>query len=156
MKKIKLPHILTFLSLLLIYFLPALFFKVDIDFYNSLNGFHLPPWVFMTMWSIIYLTMSIFITYYIFYFKKTKNSDYKRLFFFIIINYLLQVAFVPIFFDLQNLFLSYIDALFVFVTILLITLESLVLNKKATLLLIPYLAWSIIASILSITFYLRN
>lgn len=155
MKK-YLPKLLCFVIFLLLYFLPVWIFPADMNYYASLEGPHLPPWIFTTMWSLIYLTMSAFVTYYVFYPKEKCNNETKRIKIFLIINYILQALYMPVFFKGHNLFLSYVLAIFTFVTILIITLESLLVNKKITLLTLPYLLWSAVASVMSILIYLQN
>ena len=150
------PKLVFFVIVLLLYFLPSLVFPVDVEYYKSLNGPHLPPWMFMVMWIIIYIAMSIFVTYYSFYPKEKRNAETKRLKIFIIVNYFLQALYTPVFFKWHNLFLSYVLVLFTFITILIIALESLLINKKVTLLTLPYIIWSALASVISILIYLQN
>ena len=40
--------------------LPTLIFKTDLEFYNSLVGPKIPPIVFVIVWSIIDICVSIF------------------------------------------------------------------------------------------------
>lgn len=156
MKKINLTFIISFFVSLLLYIVPGFIFKIDQDYYNSLKGPHLPSIVFIIVWSIIYILMSLFNAYYITLYKKDKNKDLWRLFLFVLINYIFNILYIPFFFILKDLFLSYIICLFIFVTIIFVALESLVFNKKITLLTIPYIIWSAFASVLSILFYLQN
>lgn len=150
------PKLVVFVIALLLYFLPSFLFPVDTSFYDSLNGPHLPSWLFVVMWIIIYITMSFFDVYYIFYPKNKRNMETKRILIFLVINYFLQALYTPIFFKLHNLFFSYILVLFTFITILIIALESLLVNKKITLLTLPYIIWSTLASVVSILIYLHN
>ena len=156
MKKINLTFIISFFVSLLLYIVPGFIFKIDQDYYNSLKGPHLPSLVFIIVWSIIYILMSLFNAYYITLYKKDKNKDLWRLFLFVLINYIFNILYIPFFFILKDLFLSYIICLFIFVTIIFVALESLVFNKKITFLTIPYIIWSAFASVLSILFYLQN
>ena len=43
--------------------LPTLIFKTDLEFYNSLVGPKIPPIVFVIVWSIIDICVSIFFFY---------------------------------------------------------------------------------------------
>ncbi len=150
------PKFVFFVIVLLLYFLPSFIFPVDVEYYKSLNGPHLPSWMFMVMWTIIYITMSIFATYYVFYPKEKRNAETKRIIVFLIVNYVLQALYTPVFFKWHNLFLSYVIVLFTFITILIIALESLLIDKKITLLTLPYIIWSALASVISILIYLQN
>ena len=55
--------VVCFFVVLFLYFLPSLIFRPDNDYYYSLAGPHLPAWVFTIAWSIIYICMSIYVTY---------------------------------------------------------------------------------------------
>lgn len=155
--KITFKNFLTFSIILLIYFLPSLIFRPDNAFYESLNGFKLPSWVFSVAWSIIYICLALFVTYHLSN-KKTDLQDgsYKRLTVFLVINYFIMASYNIVFFKMHNLFLSYIVCLFAFVTILLAIMEAALINKKISILLLPYTIWSLLASVLSIMYYLEN
>lgn len=155
-KKIfKFKYIFTFLAFICLYFLPSILFPVDIEYYYSLNGFKIVPIVFIIVWSIIYICISIFITYHIYRHKENKGS-YKRLIVFLVLNYLFMALYSFVFFKLHNLFLGYIMCLFTFLTIFLGMMEAALINKKSSLLLLPYSLWTLFASILAIMFYLEN
>lgn len=156
LKNLTLRKVLYFLTPLLLYLLPSFFFKIDKEYYYSLNGPHLPPVVFIVVWSIIYILMSIFIAYYIDLYAKTKDNSLIKLFVFIGINYVFNIMYVPLFFMFKELFLSFVTCLVIFITICLISLESLTKSKKITYLTLPYIMWSIVACIFSILFYLQN
>lgn len=156
LKRISLLNIVTFFSAMLLYFIPNLFFKVDKEFYYSLEGPHIPPIVFIIVWTIIYILMSIFITYYVDLYKKTNRKDLIKLFVYIGINYIFNIMYVPFFFMLKELFLSFVICLVIFITIIFIALESLTINKKITLLTLPYIIWSIVGTVLAALFYLQN
>lgn len=148
--------ILCFVLSLLFYMLPNIFFKIDKEFYYSLEGPHLPPIVFIIVWTVIYILMSVFNAYYINLYKEKRNNSLIKMFVFIGINYIANILYVPLFFMLQNLFLSFVVCLIVLITICLIALESLIYNKKITLITLPYIIWSIVGTVLAILFYLQN
>ncbi len=154
MKWIK--RIICFLLIVGIYFLPSLIFRSDNEFYNSLNGPKLPMIVFPIVWTIIYILLSIHITYNFEKRKEYKKEDFNRWLVFLIINYVISASFSYFFFVKHNLFLGYITTLFSFLSITLACIESLLLNKKISLLLLPYVLWGIIASIFGILLYLNN
>lgn len=156
LKQLTWKKLLFFFIPLALYILPSLFFKIDQEYYYSLIGPHLPPLVFVIVWSVIYILMSILISYYVDMFLKTKDKSLIKLFVFIGINYLFNIMYVPCFFMLKELFLSFVICLIIFITICLIALESLTKNKKITLLTLPYIIWSIVATSFSIFFYLQN
>lgn len=157
MKKL-LPKIILFLFILLIYFLPSLIFKTDTEYYNSLNGVKLPVIVFPIVWSFIYVCMSIYVVLLINYVNNNKvnNKELRLLVLFLVLNYIISGSFTYVFFTAHNLFLSYIITLVTFLTIVIVSLQTLLINKKLTLLTIPYVIWSIIASVFAILIYLQN
>ena len=156
LKKISWFNVITFIVSMALYVIPNLFFKIDKEYFYSLEGPHLPPVVFIIVWSIIYILMSILIAYYVDLYKKEKNKSLIKLFVFIGINYIFNIMYIPFFFMLKELFLSFVICIFVFISILFVAMESLTYNKKITLLTLPYIIWSVVAIILSMLFYLQN
>lgn len=156
LKKISWFNVITFFVALALYIIPSFFFKIDKEYYYSLEGPHLPPVVFIIVWTLIYILMSVLITYYVDLYKKEKNKSLIKLFVFIGINYIFNVMYVPFFFILKELFLSFVICILIFISILFVAMESLVYNKKITLLTLPYIIWSIVATIFSVIFYLQN
>lgn len=158
--KIFLRKALLFGFILLLYFLPTLIFKTDPEYYNSLKGFKLPAPVFGIVWSFIFITMSLYITFLVCYVNNNKEiinkGDLRKIAIFLVLNYLLIGAFQYTFFTLHNLFLAYIITLSCFFTIAIVALETLLVNKKLTFFTLPYVIWSIVASVLSILTYLQN
>ena len=154
MKWIK--RIFCFLLLLGLYFLPSFIFKSDAEFYNNLNGPKLPSIVFPIIWTILYTLLAVHIIINFENKKKYNKSDFFRWFIFLLINYIISSSFSYFFFVKQNLFLGYVVTLFTLLTISLTCIESLLLNKKSSILLIPYILWGIIASIFGILLYLNN
>ncbi len=151
-----LKRILLFLFVLFLFILPTLLFKPDLEFYHSLKGPKLPSIVFPIVWSIIDVCMSIFFVYH---FEKRKSyhpKDCARVLLFYTLTYLSYFMFPYFFFVKQSLFLGYVFTLLNFLFATLTLLESLLLNKKASLWVLPYVLWGIIATVLSIIVYLNN
>lgn len=155
MKK-KWLKVVCFLFILFLYFLPSIIFRIDSNYYKSLVGPALPNWLFIVIWTIIYISMSIYTAIIIFSDHSVNGPEYKRIYVFLGVNYLLQALFLPVFFYLHNLFLSFAICIFTFITILIISLETLIVNKKLTLLTIPYVLWMAFVSVISIMLYLQN
>lgn len=154
--KLNWKKILVFGVILFLYYLPSIIFPPIPEYYQSLSGPKLPNISFIIAWTIIYITMSIFTTHYLFLDKEKVNADVKRIYVFLVINYIAQAVYLPLMFYVKNLFFAYISVLITLVTILIIALESLIVNKKITLLTLPYILWSVIASVISILVYLQN
>ena len=154
MKWIK--RIFCFLLILGLYFLPSLIFRTNTEFYNNLNGPKLPSIVFPIVWTILYVLLALHIIINFENRRKYNKSDFVRWFVFLVINYIISSSFSYFFFVKQNLFLGYVVTLFTLLTISLTCIESLLLCKKSSILLLPYILWGIIASIFGILLYLNN
>lgn len=152
-KEITFKEIFFLILILVLYFLPLLIFGLDLNFYNSLQKINVPPFVFSIVWTIIYLCM----TFFIFWHYKLKNTANKKTFWiYLLINYLIESSYLPIFFGLKNLFLSFAICLLTFITIILVALEAYVSKKQTVILLIPYILWSAFASVLAMLIYIWN
>ena len=154
MKWIK--RIFCFLLILGLYFLPSLIFRTNTEFYNNLNGPKLPSIVFPIVWTVLYVLLALHIIINFENRRKYIKSDFVRWFVFLVINYIISSSFSYFFFVKQNLFLGYVVTLFTLLTISLTCIESLLLCKKSSILLLPYILWGIIASIFGILLYLNN
>lgn len=151
-----LKKILFFLLGLFVYFLPSLLFRSDTEFYKSLKGAFVPNIVFIIVWSIIFVLLS-FINTYLFSNRDSYNKkEFRTYFILMFINYVFIFLFPLGFFVLENLFLGYIFTLLTCVTAILLSMQVLLLNKKITLLYIPYILWTIFATVYSIMLYLKN
>ncbi len=151
MKKIK--YIIIFLIILLLYFLPSLLFKSNQAYYNSLNKTIYAPkaYIFAVVWPILYIIFSIYITLKIF-----KNSFTKETIIYFFINYIISFFFNKVFFIDKNLFLSFTVTFASFISGLFIFISSFKNKNKEYLLFIPYIIWTIYASILMANIYLIN
>lgn len=154
MKWIK--RIFCFLLILGLYFLPSLIFRTNTEFYNNLNGPKLPSIVFPIVWTVLYVLLALHIIINFENRRKYNKSDFVRWFVFLVINYIISSSFSYFFFVKQNLFLGYVVTLFTLLSISLTCIESLLLCKKSSILLLPYILWGIIASIFGILLYLNN
>lgn len=151
-----LKNILFFLLGLFVYFLPSILFRSDTNFYKSLDGTFIPNIVFIIVWAILFAILS-FINTYLFSNRKSYNKkEFRTYFILMFINYVFIFLFPLGFFVLENLFLGYIFTILTCVTAILLSMQVLLLNKRITLLYIPYILWTIFATIYSIMLYLKN
>lgn len=148
--------ILFFLLGLFIYFLPSILFRSDTSFYKSLKGAFIPNIVFIIVWAIIFVILSFINTYLFSNRKEYSKKDFRTYFIIMFINYVFIFLFPLGFFVLENLFLGYVFTLLTCVTAILLSMQVLLLNKKITLLYIPYILWTTFATIYSIMLYLKN
>lgn len=151
MKKIK--TFITFLIILLLYFIPAILFRSNQDYYNSLNKPIYAPkgYIFAIVWPILYLIFSIYLAF------KIKNKALsKELAIYFIINYIISFFFNKVFFIDKSLFLSFAVTFASFITGLFIFISSFKNKNKEFLVFIPYILWTMYASILMANIYLIN
>ena len=144
-----------FILILLPWFLSGIIFKVDPNFYTSLNlpKFAPPTYFFGIVWTILYIliSISIFIVYNTVYHKYIKSYT-KTL----IYNYIFNQLYTFFFFSLKSIFLGFVDIVLTFITSLFLYYETKEINKKASLFLIPYVLFTLFALILNLTIYFMN
>lgn len=150
--KINFKKIFIFLFFLFLYMIPYIFIKVDKSFYNSLNKINIPPFVFIIIWSFLYILLSFFWANNF----KTVFQEKKRLLIYLIINYLSNFMFMVFMFKLHFLFWAFVSCIFSFLSILLSYMETVLFNKKGSYLFIPNIIWSLIGTILSVYIFLNN
>lgn len=147
--------IFIFIITLLLFFLGSFICPYNQIFYNSLTipSFAPPKFLFPIIWTILYILISISTSsiYSKFNFKEIKEYN-KTLFF----NYIFNQSFSIIFFCLKNLFFSFIAALLNFISALFLYYETKELDKFSSYFLIPYVIFSLYATIVSLTTYFLN
>lgn len=122
------------------------------DFYQTLTKpFFAPPsWIFPVVWTILYLLMGI--SYYM-VMNIEENKLIKQI-------YNLQLFFnllwPIVFFMFEQLLLSSIWIIGLDVLVIVMILFFSKVSKKAALLQIPYLLWTIFATVLNISIFILN
>ncbi len=144
-----------FIIILLPWFLSSLI-PIDKEFYNSLTlPFFTPPeMAYGIIWSIIYICISISI-YQILNTYKIKDipKSYKYT---LLLNYIANQSFQPLFFLLKSTFLGFVSCILTFITSLFLYKETKDVKEKSAKYLIPYILFSLFATILSLSIYLLN
>ena len=146
-----------FILILLPWFLSSLT-PVDKEFYNSLVlPFFTPPSIFFGIaWSITYFLIAISIysilKHYNFKIKDIPNS-YKKI---LLINYIANQSFQPLFFLLKSPFLGFVSSITTFITTLYLYEETSNIKEKSTKYLNMYVLLSLFATVLSVTIYILN
>lgn len=144
-----------FIIILLPWFLSSLI-PIDKEFYNSLTlPFFTPPQMaYGIIWSIIYICISISI-YQILNTYKIKDipKSYKYT---LLLNYIANQSFQPLFFLLKSTFLGFVSCILTFITSLFLYKETKDVKEKSAKYLIPYILFSLFATILSLSIYLLN
>ena len=145
--------ILTFIIILLPWFLSSLIFETDTNFYKSINKpFFAPPGIlFPIIWTILYILIATSI--YIIISKKNNTKDYNK---YLVVNYISNQIFTFLFFDLKSPFLALIDTVIVLLSSIYLYIETKSINKTASKLLIPYIIWNGFATILITSIFFLN
>jgi tryptophan-rich sensory protein len=124
--------------------------------YETLNkpGFAPPNWLFGPVWIILYLLMGI--SLYLIWNKGLDSMEGKVAIALFAIQLALNAAWSPIFFGLHALKLSFyvILAMWAFIAVTIVRFHSI--SKPAAYLLIPYIGWVSIATILNYFIMILN
>lgn len=147
----KFKKILKYILYLFPWFLSSILPYKKYNYYNSLNlPFFAPPKIiFPIVWSILF----ILIAYTIYKVYPTSDKAYKKV---LLINYLSNQLFTILFFNLENLFLSFVDTVIVFMSSLYLYEATYNYDKSVSKYLIPYIIWNLFALILSLTITVMN
>lgn len=108
-----------------------------------------PPWVFGPVWSVLYLLMGVFLGRLI-----VRRAGKATAFFGI--QFLLNLAWTPVFFGLQQPGVALVVILLLLFFLILTIRISRKHDKPAALLLLPYLAWVAYATYLNAGFFILN
>lgn len=111
-----------------------------------------PDWIFLPIWSILYLTIFIALVLYIFKPAKNKKSGYIYFVLQLIFNFL----WTPAFFYLQNIPLSLIIIILLNILVILTIQSFYKVSKLSGLILIPYFIWLLFATYLNMEYFVLN
>ncbi len=124
--------------------------NTDSEWYlENKPSFTPPNFVFPIVWPVIYFLIALSL-----YFSwiKAKKEEKKKVAMVFGINLIANVLWSYLFFEIQNPLLAFIDILIILGTIIGMIFISGKIDKKAGLILIPYLLWVGFASILNLAF----
>lgn len=144
-----------FVFILLLWLLGSLLFKYDPVYYELLKtpAYVINPTLNSIIWIILYFTIAASIIM-----VKNKrniigNNDY---FFILIINYLANMIFPLMFYNLKSPFLGFIMNTIVLVSTFYLLLESKKIDKRSFYVLIPYFMYTIYLFIISLSIWIMN
>ncbi len=139
--------------LLFLYFVPALLYKSDVEYYNSLNKpFFAPPAaLFGIAWPILYVLFSLYLA-----FKIADKTITSEVIFYFVVNYAISFFFNKVFFLDKNLFLSFVVTFTSCITGIFAFISTFKLGKKGFWFILPYIIWTVYASVLMANIYLTN
>ena len=152
----KKTTILVFLATYLLFSISGFLFPYDADWYMSLSK---PDWIpsgslIGIIWAVLFgfIALSTAIIYQVRDFGR-HNREYLSL---LSINYVLNQAFSYLQFVQHALFATFMDALLIALTSLILIYLAGRQNRSAGLLLVPYFIWTAYATYLSWLFYIMN
>jgi translocator protein len=126
------------------------------DWYATLikPAFTPPSWVFGPVWISLYFLMGI--SLYIVWTSESKAKS-RRVFFIVFgIQLILNALWSLLFFGLRSPSLGLVDIILLDIMVIITIIYAKSISKLAAILLIPYLVWIIIASILNFSILLLN
>lgn len=141
--------IASFLIVFLVAYLGSLFTNnaVKSDWYESIKSGITPPnFVFPIAWSIIFFMIAL--SLYFSWISADKEGR-KNIAFAFGINFLLNMLWSVLYFGLKIPKASFVEIIFLWLSILSMILVTRKIDKKAAWLLVPYLLWTAFASILN-------
>ncbi len=134
--------------------LSALFTNNSMDIYKNLNlpSFAPPSFIFPIVWTILFILMGV--SSYFIYKKNDKLS--KPALFSYAVQLILNFFWTIIFFNIRNYLLSFIWIILLDVAIIIMLIYFYKVDKRAFYLQIPYLIWTLFATILTYNIFILN
>ncbi len=121
---------------------------MDMIWYESLNkpAFTPPDSIFTPAW--IYLYVLIFLSLFTFIYTKS-DKDKKLGYFLFAIQMVLNLSWVPAFFYLKNITMSFVIIIFMLIFTFMTAAEFYKISKMSAALLAPYILWIAFAAYLN-------
>lgn len=113
-----------------------------------------PNFLFAPVWTTLYILMAI--AFFLIWKKGTKTKKIRDALFLFGIQLALNFVWTPVFFGLKNVGLAFVIIVAMWIYILKTIFAFAKINKIASYLLYPYLAWVSFASILNLSVWLLN
>lgn len=118
-------------------------------------SFNPPNWIFAPVWTLLFILMGIAVGLVWDKLDSDRELVKKGMFFFAV-QLALNALWSYLFFGLNNLLLASIEIILLLLLIYETYLIFKKLDKKASYLLIPYMAWVSFATVLTISIYFLN
>ena len=120
----------------------------DTEWYNLLikPPFTPPAWIFAPAWVFLYLTILVSL---ILFTTKHRGQNKVNGYIYFIIQLLLNIIWVPLFFIQKNVGLAFIDIIFLDVFVFLTIKEFYKTSQSSAIILIPYFIWILFATYLN-------
>ncbi len=150
----QMKRIFIFILLICLFLATGYLFRDNNVFYESLNlPVFAPSSNLFKFWIVIYVIISYVVSTILSKYSREEIKDFSATF---IVNLILNILFIPIFFGLQNIFLGMLIAMGVFITSLFLYTEVKKIDRKLSYPLILYVVWTMFTSILGFAIYLIN
>jgi translocator protein len=124
------------------------------DWYPSIikPSWNPPNWIFGPVWSALYICIGMAFAI-IWHCEEHPKKKAYRLF---AIQFILNLAWTPIFFNFHQIGFAFIEIIFMLLFIILTIREFYKINRIAAYLLVPYAIWVSFATVLNGTIYYLN
>jgi tryptophan-rich sensory protein len=126
------------------------------EWYASLNkpGFTPPSWLFGPVWITLYLLMGIAL--FLVLIKGPGNKNYRTALVLFFIQLALNMVWSILFFGLKSTLAGLIDITILWILILTTIIVFYRISKAGSFLLIPYIIWVSVASVLNFSIWKLN
>ena len=115
------------------------------------SAYNPPDWVFATVWTALYLMMTLAIWFY----WHSKNREMNTIYIYFI-HVVLNTTWSIVFFGMHKILLALIVLMILIILIIILILKFKRVNYVSSYLMIPYLLWSCYALFLSFNLYILN
>lgn len=124
--------------------------------YSALNkpSFAPPNYVFGPVWTILYTLMGI--SLYRIWTKGTKKKEVRDALKLFAVHLVFNATWSIVFFGMHNIPLSLVNIIVLWALIVMVMIKFYKIDKKASWILLPYLAWVSFAAILNYNIFLLN
>ena len=120
--------------------------------YINKPSFNPPNWLFGPVWTVLYLMMGAALALV----WHTVHADKKRAYLLFALQFVLNLAWSFLFFNLHALGGAFIEIIAMLIAIILTLIAFYKINKTAAYLLIPYACWVSFASLLNFSIWILN
>ena len=104
-----------------------------------------PNWVFPIVWTALFFLIALSL-----YFAWTsKKADKPKIILVFTINFMLNIFWSILYFSLKNPTASFIELIFLWLSVLLMVVVTYKIERKSAYLLLPYLIWVLFAGVLN-------
>lgn len=138
-------------------FLGSFFTSPNIPtWYASINkpAFNPPNWLFAPVWTTLFLLMGIAL--YLVWVKGFKKPVVKKAVAIFVIQFILNILWSLLFFGLQNPFYGFVEIIVLWIAIAATIWMFKKVDRRAAMLLIPYIAWVSFAALLNYYIWMLN